>query len=109
MQDKLIDKECLTYSVSEFKDLIDALKGGNDSLVHSYGCKLNDVVENYLSKETTELVYTRESRLHHYLLNDNLKRFGAIFLMPRSILPTLINDNDPVVMAVVLWRIRSKK
>jgi hypothetical protein len=105
----LNDLDCLCYTKSEFKDLIECLKSGDDSLVHSYGCKLNDVLENYLPRDTIDIDYPRDEVAHNYLYNDNIKRFGMVFLYPKKSLPTFLNDDDPVVIAIVLWRIRSNK
>lgn len=106
---RLIDAEPISYTRSEFKELIQWLKENPDT--HSYGCRLNDVLDNYFlagvnmdKSSVSDLI----SRGHQYLLNDQ-ERYGMIFLQPKERLPLYLNEKDSVKKAIALWRMRSKK
>jgi len=101
-------KPKIKYTQNELRELSDILRKSSNNLCNSFGIVLCSLLDKEFSF-TVEPTHVGSIQGHKFLYDNYSYRYSVLFLRELSMLPTEMNDEDPVVNEIVLWRIKNGK
>lgn len=101
-------KPYVFYERDELYELVNILLESSRFQCRTFGDTLNRMLSEEFSFSTDP--FNIGGMKGHKFLNDNYpERYAVLYLRKLSKLPTEMNNEDPVVNEIVLWRIRKGK
>lgn len=96
------------YTREEFIELQQVLRESSNHICQSFGVVLSSMVDKEFSFSVNPS-NVGSIQGHQFLYENYPERYAMIFLRKLSMLPTEMNNDDPVINEIVLWRIRKGK
>lgn len=101
-------KPYVKYKREEFRDIIEVLRNSSNNVSQSFGIVLDSLMDSEFSFSVNP-ENTGSIKGHNYLLENYPGRYAVLFMRKLSRLPTEMNDDDPAINEIVLWRIKKRK